>query len=311
MNTLLCLPTLNAEKQAREILNVLNKQTYKLDRLLIIDSSSDDGTVAIFKSFGVNVHVIPRSEFNHGATRQMGVELFPDADIIIFLTQDAVLAHPEAIENLLTCFKHERVGAAYGRQLPRKDAGPIEAHARLFNYPATGRVKSMDDAPELGIKTAFISNSFSAYRRSALMSVGGFPSNTILGEDTYVAAKMLLAGWKIAYSADAPIYHSHRFTPVQEFKRYFDIGVFHSREQWLRKSFGQAEGEGVRFISSELKYLWYNKALLIPSAIIRTALKLIAYKIGILERHLPYWLKSKLSMNSLFWATEYEKRFNK
>ena len=85
----------------------------------------------------------------------------------------------------------------------------------------------------IGIKAAFLSNSFAAYRRSALESVGGFPSDTIFGEDTFAAAKMLLNGWKIAYSAEATVYHSHNLTFIEEFRRYFDIGVFHSREKWF------------------------------------------------------------------------------
>jgi rhamnosyltransferase len=159
----------------------------------------------------------------------------------------------------------------------------------------------MSDSPKFGIKTAFISNSFAAYRRTALLSVGGFPSNTILSEDTYVAAKMLLAGWKIAYCADAMVYHSHNYGFIEEFKRYFDIGVFHAREPWIRQAFGQAEGEGMRYVRSELKYLWSKDYKLIPSAILRTILKLLGYKLGFMEQKIPMWLKVHLSMNKQYW----------
>ena len=84
------------------------------------------------------------------------------------------------------------------------------------------------------MKTAFNSNSFAAYRRKALKDVGGFPINTILSEDMYVTAKMLLKNWSVAYCADAKVYHSHNYTIWQEFKRYFDIGVFHAKEAWIR-----------------------------------------------------------------------------
>jgi len=50
-----------------------------------------------------------------------------------------------------------------------------------------------------GIKTAFLSNSFSAYRKKALQEIGWFKDNLILGEDTYAGAKLLLKGYKIAY----------------------------------------------------------------------------------------------------------------
>lgn len=225
-----------------------------------------------------------------------------DADIILFLTQDAILADSEVLSKLVACFSNSEIGAAYGRQLPHVNATPLEAHARLFNYTAESRVKSLKDASELGIKTAFISNSFTAYRRSALMSIGGFPSNTILSEDTYVAAKMLLNGWKIAYCAEAEVYHSHNYSFFQEFKRYFDIVVFQSREAWIRERFGQAEGEGLRYIISEIKYLWkHNHTSLFPSFCIRTILKYIGYKLGLWEAKIPIAVKRYISMHKGYW----------
>lgn len=303
MKIALCIPTLNAGTLAHLLSSAIRNQTRQPDMLLVIDSGSNDGTAEVLKSIGARLYTIDRTKFNHGGTRQLAVEMVPDEEIIIFLTQDAVPAHPEAFENLLKYFDDEKVGAAYGRQLPRIDARPIEAHARIFNYPRESRVKAMADAPKLGIKTAFISNSFAAYRRIALMEVGGFPSNTILSEDTYVASKMLLSGWKIAYAANAMIYHSHDYGFVEEFKRYFDIGVFHAREAWIRQTFGQAEGEGIRYVRSEVRYLREVAPHLIPSALIRTVLKLAGYKLGAMEHYLPVRLKRLLSMHPQFWDT--------
>lgn len=301
--TALIIPTLNAGSIFRLWLQAFEAQSLKPGRLLLIDSSSTDETTALARESNFDVHIISMKDFNHGGTRQLAVELNPDMDIIIFLTQDAILAHPLALENLLACFNDPKVCAVYGRQLPRKDANPIEAHARLFNYPPVRQVKTMADAQRFGIKTAFISNSFAAYRRTALMSVGGFPSNTILCEDTFVAAKMLLAGWKIAYCAEAQVYHSHNYGYIDEFKRYFDLGVFHSREPWIRQSFGQAEGEGKRYVLSELKLLWNENPVLIPSAFLRTILKFGGYKLGFAERFLPSWLKRHMSMHPRYWIT--------
>lgn len=294
------IPTLNAEDHIHGLLASLREQSISC-KVIVIDSSSSDNTVKIAESYGITTITIKKEDFDHGGTRQMAVEIMPDADIITFLTQDAILAYPEALKNLVDCFKNEKVGAAYGRQLPRHEAGPIEAHARLFNYLPISQVKTMADAPRPGIKTAFISNSFAAYRRSALMAVGGFPSNTILSEDTFVAAKMLLQGWKIAYCSEAQVYHSHNYVFIEEFKRYFDIGVFHVREPWIRQAFGQAESEGMRYVRSELKYLWSKDYKLIPSAILRTILKLLGYKLGFMEAKIPMWLKVHLSMNKHYW----------
>jgi rhamnosyltransferase len=297
----LCIPTLNAAETVKSLVSSLESQSLQPDVFLVIDSGSTDNSLDTFKDAGGRVYSIPRHEFNHGGTRQLGVTFFPDAELIIFLTQDAILAKTDALEDLVACFDDERVGAAYGRQLPRSGAGAIEAHARLFNYPLDSRVKTIEDVPMLGIKTAFISNSFAAYRLSALAAVGGFPSDIILGEDTCVAARMILGGWKVAYCAGALVHHSHGYGVLEEFRRYFDIGVLHARERWLQDNLGTAEGEGTRFVRSELRYLLKRGPWLIPSALLRTALKLVGYKLGNVEQKIPLWLKRRFSMSRAYW----------
>ncbi len=300
----LCIPTINAAATMEPLLAALKCQTRQPDAFLVIDSGSTDNSPAGFHAAGARLHVIPPNEFNHGGTRQLGIRMVSEAEIIVFLTQDAILADSQAFENLLACFKDERVGAAYGRQLPRPQANPIEAHARLFNYPPQSQVKEMADAPRFGIKTAFLSNSFAAYRREAFEAVGGFPSDVILSEDRYVAGKMLQAGWKVAYSAEATCYHSHNYSMMEEFRRYFDLGVFQGRESWYLALFGKAEGEGKKFVFSEIHYLLHHAPWLIPTAIVRTGMKLLGYNLGQSEHGIPLWLKRELSMNKGYWKNE-------
>jgi rhamnosyltransferase len=301
------IPTLNGGERFRQLLVSLSKQIFPVERKIVIDSQSIDNTTELAKQYGYEVVSIPRNEFNHGLTRQQGVEMVTDVDVVVFLTQDTILVDDMALSCLVACFDNDTVGAAYGRQLPHLDATPAESFARLFNYSAESRLKSIESRFSLGIKAAFISNSFAAYRRSALMKTGGFPTNVILGEDMYVAAKMLLNQWKIAYCAEAQVYHSHHYNLIQEFKRYFDTGTFHSKEPWILEQFGKAEGEGLRYVRSELIYLWNsdNKAL-IPSALIRTIMKFFGYKLGTFENKLPGSLKKQLSMHYKYWQASSE-----
>jgi rhamnosyltransferase len=271
-------------------------------QVLIIDSSSTDQTATLARSAGFRLHSIQRSEFNHGATRQLAAELLPEADILIYITQDAILTSPASIANLLRPFADRSVAAAYGRQLPRFGASAIEAHARNFNYPDRSDIRCFDDRKHLGFKAIFLSNAFAAYRRSALIAAGGFPKQVIFGEDTVTAAHLLTAGSKIAYVAEASVRHSHPYTWTQEFKRYFDIGVLHSRERWLEESFGGAGGEGKRFVISEISYLRREDPLRIPSALIRTGLKLLGYRLGRSEKNLSAGTKRRLSMHPRFWV---------
>ena len=304
LTSALVIPTLNAGDQFDVWLKAFDSQTYRPDRLLLLDSSSDDNTVAKAVSAGFETQIIERKDFSHGGTRQQAVDMLDDLDVIIFLTQDAILTEETALENLISEFDDSKVGAVYGRQIPRPEADPIEAHARLFNYPLSSQVRSESDIPTYGIKTAFCSNSFGAYRRTALVEVGGFPTDTIQNEDTYSVSKMILSGWKVVYAANAAVFHSHHFNFRQEFQRYFDIGVFHARASWVRSKLGQAEGEGMRFVKSELSYLSRTKPISIPSAVIRTGLKLAGYKLGGIEAKMPNSIKKILSSNKNFWEKE-------
>nr|WP_092074272.1 glycosyltransferase family 2 protein [Dendrosporobacter quercicolus]NSL49176.1 glycosyltransferase family 2 protein [Dendrosporobacter quercicolus DSM 1736]SDM86567.1 rhamnosyltransferase [Dendrosporobacter quercicolus] len=300
--TAVIIPTYNGGRIFKDLLTSLKQQRHQPLYVIVIDSSSCDGTDKLAESFGINVITISQADFNHGKTRQKGVEICLQAEILVFLTQDTIFTSNNSLGDIIRCFDNSKIGVAYGRQLPHKNASPLGAHARFFNYPEKNEVKSMDNAKKLGMKAVFISNSFAAYRREALIAIGGFPTHTILGEDMYVAAKMLLAGWKIAYCADSSVYHSHDYNLLQEFRRYFDIGVFHAKESWIRDQFGGAEGEGFKFILSEMKYLLNNnKWKFIPSAFIRTGLKFMGYRLGLGEKKIPISIKRLFSMHSNYW----------
>jgi rhamnosyltransferase len=298
----LIVPTFNGIKDLPRLLGSLEGQELLPD-VLIVDSSSTDGTVELARNRVKRITVIPREVFNHGGTRKWIVEINPDYDVYIFMTHDAILSGSHAIEKIIEPFQDSRVGAVCGRQVPHADANILARHARYFNYPAKSQVKSIEDAAELGLKTAFLSNSFAAYRASALKGVGGFPPHVIFGEDMYAAAKMLQKGWKIAYESEAVCQHSHNYSLEEEFKRYFDNGVFHSCDPWIREMLGGAGGEGVRYVISELRFLGWSHLDLWPSSLVRNALKYFGFKLGLYEKYLPVSLKQKLSMNSAFWKS--------
>lgn len=300
MRAALIIPTRNAEAWLDLLIPALLSQSRQPDEWVVVDSESSDKTVLRLKNAGARVHVISACEFNHGGTRQWAAELV-QADILIYITQDAIPSS-DCFEILCRAFENPKVGVAYARQLPRENAGVLEKHARLFNYPDVERIKTLNDKAELGIKTCFSSDSCAAYRVEALNSAGGFPQNVIGSEDAYVAAKILLQGWSVHYVAAALVEHSHDYSLLEEFRRYFDIGVFYGRENWIAESFGHAGGEGLRFVKSEIKALltakqWYR----IPEVLLRSGFKLFGYKLGQQESYIPIPIKRKLSMFSKYW----------
>ncbi|HYI64444.1 MAG TPA: glycosyltransferase [Allosphingosinicella sp.] len=296
------IPTLNAGPHLDAQLAALSQQGLPPSCYLVIDSSSDDDTQERYAAFGADVVRIERREFNHGGTRRYATTLRPGAEFLVMMTQDAIPASPDSLRNLLASFGDPAVGMAYGRQLPRRNARGIERHARLLNYPPVSEVRSLADRPRLGVKTTFCSDSYAAYRRTALQAVGNFPEDTYFAEDQIVAGRMLLAGWKLAYQAEAGAVHSHGYSISEEFRRYFDIGVFHSRNQWLLVSFGAVEGEGVRFLKSEFAYLARHEPLAIASAFVRAFAKYAGYRLGRLETRLSPAMKKRLSMQPYYWG---------
>lgn len=296
MKAAIAVMTRNPGERIRYVLEQINGQGQVFQYKLVVDSNSEDNTCAYAEKYGFSVLPLGNRKFNHGGTRGWCVSQLPDVDIVVFMTQDALLASSDSVQNLLKVFSNSKVGAAYGRQLPHRNASRLAAHARRFNYGTESRIKSYDDRKELGIRTPFMSDSFAAYRVQALDAVGGFPEHVIIGEDMYVGAKLLQAGYSIAYAADAEVYHSHDYTLRQEFQRYFDTGVFQKDEPWIRESFGGAEGTGAKLVRSQLQYLWNESAYgEIFHSIVSNAMKFLGYRMGLYYRLLPQSFCKKLS----------------
>lgn len=305
----LCVPIFWPDAYWERFLSACAAQTFRPAFALVVSSGAKPSDLELAARAGFKCQSIDATGFDHGGTRQAAVSSISDqTEIVVFLTQDAILATPDALELLLNAFDDRHVGAAWGRQLPQDDATPCAAHARDYNYPAQARSVGADDIPELGIKAAFCSNSFAAYRISSLKAIGGFPSKTVLGEDMHAAARLLQAGYRIAYVAEATVFHSHNYSPLQEFSRYFDTGAFHAENPWLLEQFGRPLGEGRRFVASEIGYLWENAPSSIPGAMLANVGKYLGYALGTRFGALPPTWPPRLGMNKTYWKNWHEKQ---
>lgn len=274
------IPTYNAGKEFEKLALMIKKQTANIKQVLVIDSTSTDETVKIANKYNFKVEIIPKSEFGHGKTRQYALKKVT-TEIVVFLTQDVLLYDEFSVDKLVQyLISDEKIAAVYGRQMPYGKTGILGKFARLYNYPSISKINNFDDRKERGIKTAFLSDSFSGYKKTLLNKIGGFP-DVNFGEDTYVAAKLLMSDYKTAYCAEAKVYQSHDYTLSQDYKLSKEIGQFHKQEKWLLKTFGKAEGEGLNFVINEAKYLVKNgKLYYLPIAFLHNVVKYLGYKIG-------------------------------
>jgi rhamnosyltransferase len=165
-------------------------------------------------------------------------------------------------------------------------------------------IKSAKDIDTLGIKTYFCSNVCATYRRNIYDKLGGFAEKTIFNEDMIMAHTMIRAGYKIAYQAEAKVYHSHIYSYLQQFSRNFDLGVSHRQysDIFLRVS---SESEGIRLVKNTLQFLFdHNEYLLIPDLILSSGFKYLGYKLGTNYHKLPGSFVIHCTMNKGYWKDD-------
>ena len=238
------IPSYHPGEEFGRLLERLNAQKYPINKIIIMNTEEKFWKKEWENKYPlVEVHHLSKEEFDHGATRRKGAEL-SDAELLVFMTQDALPADRNLIGNLVSALQNnENAGAAYARQLPKEDCRFLEKYTRSFNYPEKSCVKTEKDVETRGIKTYFCSNVCAAYDHSVYEKVGGFPEKAIFNEDMIYAGWMAKKGYAIVYAADARVYHSHNYTCMQQFHRNFDLGVSQAEHPEVFEGV-PSEGEG-------------------------------------------------------------------
>ncbi len=159
------IPIYHPDGKWNECLRMLKRQRDVDFDLYLIDSGSERARYEKdLEGLSYHIEKTTPEAFDHGGTREAARVACADYPFLVYMTQDAIPSDEHAIRNLLQVFEDPDVAAAYGRQLPHKDATHQAACARAFNYPEKSRKKTWADAKELGLKVSFISDTFAAYR---------------------------------------------------------------------------------------------------------------------------------------------------
>ncbi len=307
------IPTYKPKKRLLEILKRLNGQTYPVRRIILINTGEEFFERFIYAASAdrdydsdklfekVELRHIAKEEFDHGGTRRLGVGL-SDADIFVCMTDDALPKDAHLIEELAAGLSEKGAAVCYARQLAGKNSGELERFTRAYNYPETSCVKSAEDVKRLGIKAYFCSNVCAAYRRSVYDELGGFTEHTIFNEDMIYAAGAVKKGYRIVYRASAMVYHSHRYTNAQQFRRNFDLGVSQAQHPEVFSGV-PSEGEGLRLIKKTTRHLLdTKKGALIPGLLVTSAWKYAGYRLGRSYRILPRRAVLFCTANPAFWG---------
>ena len=296
------IPAYHPGKEFATLIKRLEKQSVPIHRIIVMNTEESMWNKEWEKLSDVmEIHHLAKSEFDHGGTRAQAAEL-SDADVMIFMTQDAMPADRELLAELLKALEQdENIAAAYARQLPNAECSFVERYTRAFNYPDRSVVKTKKDMDQYGIKTFFCSNVCAAYKKDIYQKQGGFVRRTIFNEDMIYAGGLIQAGYGIAYAAEAKVIHSHNYNCMQQFHRNFDLGVSQAEHPEIFEGV-PSEGEGMRLVKTTLSHLVRSgKIWLIPGFVMQCAGKYAGYLAGKNFRRLPKKFVLWCTMSPNYW----------
>lgn len=299
------IPVYKPGKELYTLLDRLQQQSVPVRNIILMNTEEKYFAQFVYGSRrmdqykNVKVFHLSKREFDHGKTRHIGVQK-SDADVFIMMTQDAMPVDVVLVEELVNQLNRE-VAVAYARQLPSKHSSVLEKFTRSYNYPQTSRVKSLEDLPELGIKTYFCSNVCAAYRRDVYEELGGFIRHTIFNEDMIYAATAMKAGYKIAYAAEARVGHSHDYTNSQQFRRNFDNGVSQADHPEIFRGIA-SESEGKKMVKEVTAYMKKNRLQKqLPHFYMQCACKYLGFLMGKNYKKLPRKWVLAMTSNKEYW----------
>ena len=204
-----------------------------------VDSGSTDGTLALLDGRVDRVIRIPNETFNHGLTRNLGIEACR-GEVVALLVQDALPASRRWLAALAgPLFADEGLAGTFARQIPRTDASPVtryylERWIACSDVPRTSGIASAEHFRALSPMDQFMScvfdNVSSCIRRDVWRELP-FPA-TRIAEDLEWARAALLAGHRLAFVPEAAVVHSHERSARYELWRTY---LVHQR---LRALFG-------------------------------------------------------------------------
>jgi glycosyltransferase involved in cell wall biosynthesis len=223
------MPTRNGAATLPAVLDAIGRQ--QIDgpiEVIAVDSGSTDGSVDLLTARVDRVIAIAPDAFDHGATRNVGVEA-AGADLVVLLVQDAVPANERWLASLVAPLAADAaVAGTFARQIPRTDASPIARHylaSWIGASEAPRTVKIASEAafdalsPSERLRCCTFDNVCSCIRRSVWQRHPFRP--TAIAEDVEWAREVLLAGHTLAYVPDAVVVHSHDRSARYEFMRTF------------------------------------------------------------------------------------------
>jgi len=195
--------------------------------VIAIDSGSDDGSLELLSHYAVRLVEIAPEEFNHGATRNLGVRL-ARGQFIAMTVQDARPVDGHWLERMCKHFEDPQVAGVCGQQivLHEPDKNPLQWF-RPYSEPVPRKVWFDNPADFQKLRPAeqaalcVWDDVTAMYRRSVLLEM---PFRRVsFAEDLIWARDALARGHALVYDYSARVYHYHDQSFRFRFRRIFTI----------------------------------------------------------------------------------------
>ena len=203
------IPVFRGDSYLPDLLQAIDGQDLEDFEVLVFETAPGGFCRKVTEEHGARWTAVNADDFDHAGTRTLAARE-AQGEVLIFLSQDILPTAPDTfrllVDGLLA--NHDQ-GAAFGRQVAPQNSPVWGAIKRGFIYRNESRVRRPSDRDRLGFHATFLSNAFAAYRREALETFDFFGERALMCEDINAGAHLLLAGWSIAYVAEAIVCHDH------------------------------------------------------------------------------------------------------
>ena len=199
----------NEEQHIGRLIHGMMQQTVHDVEIIVVDSGSTDGTLAIVSRYPVKIIKIPSKYFSFGYSLNVGCQE-ASSEFIVTVSAHVYALHRDWLEHLLIPFSDPQVALVYGKQRGNKKTKYSEH--RIFD-------KWFPDTPNSNQDHPFCNNANAAIRRAVWEQLPY--DETLTGiEDLDWAKRAIQSGYKIVYQPDAEVIHVHNETPLQTYNRY-------------------------------------------------------------------------------------------
>lgn len=186
-------------------------QNYRNHELIVFDSGSIDGSVDLIRHANP-AHFVQLRPSDYNPSRVMNQAIcLAKSNYCIFLNADATPCNDNWLRPLAAALLDPKVGAVFGRQIPRPDCRAVYAcdYHRCFG---PDRESAQWDH--------FFSMVSSGVRKD-IWSKRGFLEKLQYAEDHEYTLWCKSAGYKVVYCLQSVVMHSHNYTPKEAYKRSF------------------------------------------------------------------------------------------